>query len=129
MHQLKEIETELKTLDNTLDLLANDHRTKCIINAFYHEKKSRLIEEHELALKELQDILINNGAPEVARLLDKVRSNANDQDIEQELRKVEEESVRKNWAHIVPEIINEHPGSIVKIILKVALGVAHSLEP
>jgi hypothetical protein len=127
--ELARIESELRRLDNTLDLLANDYRTNCITEVFYQRRKGKEIEAREALLARLEDFLGGNGAGEVAGLVSKIRLNARDKDIEEQLKKVEEQALARNWSRIVSEIIEQQRGSIVKISLKVALAVMRTVEP
>jgi hypothetical protein len=126
--ELGRIEAELRRLDNTLDLLTNDYRTNCITEVFYQRRKGRELEAREPLLTRLQDFLSGTGAGEVAELVGKIKANASDKEIEEELKKVEAQGPARNWGNIVSEIIKQQKGSVVKISLKVALAVASFLE-
>jgi hypothetical protein len=123
------IDADLRRLDNTLDLLANDYRTNCITEIFYQRRKGKEIEAREAVVGRLQDFLSGTGAGEVAELVGKIKANASDKEIEEQLKKVEEQGLGRNWGRIVSDIIEQQRGSVVKISLKVALAVARFLEP
>ena len=127
-NELERIEAELRRLDNTLDLLANDYRTNCITEVFYQKRKGKEIQARETVVGRLQDFLSVTGAGEVAGLVSKIKANASDKEIEEELKKVQEQGLARNWGNIVSEITKQQKGSVVKISLKVALAVVSFLE-
>ena len=127
MQELEMISIQLKRLDNTLDLLANDRQTKCITETYYRDRKAKVIEKHRVALESLNSFLENNGALEVSKVLQEIMRNATDESISAGLGRLRAESENEPWGPAVRNALDKHEGSVVKIGIKVAQEVARDL--
>jgi len=115
MQELEMISIQLKRLDNTLDLLANDHQTKCITETYYRGRKAKVIEKHRVALESLNNFLENHGALEVSKVLQEIMRNATDQSISTGLGRLRAESENEPWGPAVRNALDKHSGSSMTI--------------
>lgn len=124
MSDLDEIQAELTALTKTLEVIDKDHGNGTLSDSFYYKRRVSLVRDQEITLKKLMKILEENGAKEVAAVVDKVATGAPDDEIKEELNNTEQAGEDKSWGSAFKTAINEKKGSIVQVALGAALKVA-----
>lgn len=127
MNNLNDIQAELTSFMETLDIMDKDYKDGTLSEVFYFKRRISLVRDKERTLKKLKDILNQNDAQELSLVLDKVTAGAQDEDVEKQLEKAQQEGKDKSWGVVLKEAISEKKGSIVQVALSAAMKVARFL--
>lgn len=127
MLYLDQIEAEITALNSSIAKIDKDFADQIITPQFYYSRRNAFIRDCESSIKKLENLLQENGAPEIAEALRDVREEKEEDVVRSKLELAAEAGQTKGWGESIRKALSEHKGSIIGLVVSVAVKVAKAI--
>jgi hypothetical protein len=127
MSYLDHIEADVIAFKSSIAKIDQDFKDQTISPQFYYSRRNAFIRDYEITIKKLENLLQENGAPEIAEVLKDVRQDGNDDVVRSRLEHAAVAGKPKGWGDTIRNALSEHKGSIIGLAISVAVKVAKTL--